>query len=290
MPIDPSRVLNWEFPVSEQVCSARDAMLYALGVGLGADPTDEVELAYLYERQLMVLPTMAAVIGHPGPWYSDPRTGIDWVHVVHGEQALEIHQPLLTGSTFRCETRVVDVEDKGAGRGALVRWQRRLLDVGTGALVATADSTLFCRKDGGFGGSPRPKTEPVVWPQTNPTGSVHQSISSRAGLIYRLSGDFNPVHVDPKVAVDAGFDRPILHGLCTFAHATWAVLREVAGGDASALISVAARFKAPVYPGQELRTDIWREDTTIRFRSYADSDTLVLDSGRIELRKVEAGN
>jgi acyl dehydratase len=290
MPIDATRLLSWEFPVSEHDCSARDAMLYALGAGLGGDPTDVAELAYLYEHQLAVLPTIAAVIGHPGPWYSDPGTGIDWVHVMHGEQALQIHQPIVAGSTFRCETRVVDVEDKGAGRGALVRWQRRLVDAATGAPVATADSTLFCRNDGGFGGVTRQKIEPTPWPPTTPTESVHQHISSRAGLIYRLSGDYNPVHVDPKVAVDAGFDRPILHGLCTFAHATWAVLRHVADGDASALVSVAARFKAPVYPGQELRTDIWQEGTTIRFRSYADTDTLVLDSGHIELRKVEAGN
>jgi acyl dehydratase len=114
---------------------------------------------------------------------------------------------------------------------------------------------------------------------------VQQHISPRAGLIYRLSGDYNPVHVDPQVAIDAGFEQPILHGLCTFAHATWAVLRAVADGDAASLLSVAARFKAPVYPGQDLRTDIWRDGTTVWFRSYAGADTLVLDSGCIELRE-----
>jgi acyl dehydratase len=288
MTIDSDRLLNWEFPVTEHACSARDAMLYALGVGLGTNPTDGTELTYLYERDLAVLPTMAAVICHPGPWYADPGTGIDWVHVVHGEQSLQIHQPLVAASTLRCHTSVVDVEDKGEGRGALVRWQRRLVDAATGEPVATADSTLFCRKDGGFGGSPRPKKVPTPWPEGEPICSVQQHISPRAGLIYRLSGDYNPVHIDPKVALDAGFDRPILHGLCTFAHATWAVLREVADGDASALVSVAARFKAPVYPGQDLRTDLWRDGTTIRFRSYAGADTLVLDSGHIELREGQA--
>jgi acyl dehydratase len=198
---------------------------------------------------------------------------------------LQIHQPLVAESSLRCHTSVVDVEDKGEGRGALVRWQRRLVDAVTGAPVATADSTLFCRKDGGFGGALRSKSAPAPSPSGEPTLSVRQHISMRAGLIYRLSGDYNPVHVDPKVAVDAGFDRPILHGLCTFAHAAWAVLREVADGDASALSSVAARFKAPVYPGQDLHTDIWRDGATIRFRSYADADTLVLEGGHIELRE-----
>jgi acyl dehydratase len=285
MTIDADRLLDWEFPVTEHTCSARDAMLYALGAGLGTDPTDGTELTYLYERDLAVLPTMAAVIGHPGPWYADPATGIDWVHVVHGEQSLQIHQPLVAESTLRCHTSVVDVEDKGEGRGALVRWQRRLVDAATGEPVATADSALFCRKDGGFGGAPRPRSAPAPWPDGAPTFSVQQHISPRAGLIYRLSGDYNPVHIDPKVAIDAGFDRPILHGLCTFAHATWAVLRGVADGDASALVSVAARFKAPVYPGQDLRTDLWRDGCTIRFRSYVGADTLVLDSGHIELRE-----
>jgi acyl dehydratase len=285
MTIDAVRLLDWKFPVSEHTCTARDAMLYALGAGLGADPTDEVELPFVYETNLAVLPTMAAVIGHPGAWYQDPRTGIDWVHVVHGEQSLEIHRPLAPDRTLRCESRVVDVEDKGPNRGALVRWRRRLLDAGTAHPVATADSTLFCRNDGGFGGPQRAKTPLPPWPETSPTTTVCRPISRRAGLIYRLSGDYNPVHADPKVAIEAGFDRPILHGLCTFAHATWSVLREVADGDALALASVGARFKAPVYPGQQLRTDMWRDGSTVLFRCYTDAQTLVLDNGRIELRK-----
>ncbi len=120
MTIDAAKLLDYPFPTSEHSYTARDAMLYALGVGLGSDPTDEAELPYVYERNLTVLPTMAAVIGHPGPWFRDPATGIDWVHVVHGEQSLEIHAPPLhpDNPPLRCETQVVDVEDKGPGRGA----------------------------------------------------------------------------------------------------------------------------------------------------------------------------
>ncbi|PQP16536.1 MULTISPECIES: MaoC/PaaZ C-terminal domain-containing protein [Rhodococcus] len=285
MTIDAAKLLDYPFPTSEHSYTARDAMLYALGVGLGSDPTDEAELPYVYERNLTVLPTMAAVIGHPGPWFRDPATGIDWVHVVHGEQSLEIHAPLHPDNPLRCETQVVDVEDKGPGRGALVRWRRRLFDAQTGALVATSDSTLFCRKDGGFGGPVRPKQPATPWPEGSPTASVESEISPRAALIYRLSGDYNPVHADPKIAVEAGFERPILHGLCTFAHATWSVIRELADGDVGALESVQVRFKAPVFPGQRLRTDMWQDGDTVRFRSFTDDGAvMVLDGGQLELR------
>jgi acyl dehydratase len=285
MTIDAAELLNWRFPVTEHIFTEKDAMLYALGVGLGEDPVDETELPFVYERDLAVLPTLAAVLGHPGPWYSDPATGIDWVHVVHGEQELRLHAPLVPGVLLRCETSVTDVEDKGAGRGALVRWRRRLVAVADRSPVATADSTLFCRKDGGFGGERRPKAAAPEWPSTPPTAVTEQDISPRAALIYRLSGDFNPVHADPKVAAQAGFERPILHGLCTYALATWSVLKELAGGDVSALESVRVRFKAPVLPGQRLRTQMWRDGGRVLFRSSTTgTGQVVLDGGELRLR------
>lgn len=287
MTIDEAAVRNWPFEATTHTVTAKGAMLYALGVGLGGDPTDERELPYVYENDLDVLPTMAAVIGHPGPWYRDPRTGIDWLHVVHGEQSLVMHAPLRAESPLRCETSVTDVEDKGSGRGALVRWRRRLVDTATGTPVATLDSTLFCRNDGGFGGERRPRREPATWPDEPPTAVVRRRISPRAALIYRLSGDLNPVHADPRTAVEAGFERPILHGLCTFALATWSVLRELAAGDASALRSVQARFRAPVLPGQELRTEMWRAADVVRFRcATTETGQVVLDDGLLRLGAV----
>jgi acyl dehydratase len=283
MTIDATALLDWRFPVTEHTFSAKDAMLYALGVGLGSDPTDEAELPYVYERGLAVLPTIAAVIGHPGPWFADPGTGIDWVHVVHGEQALVVHSPLTPDSPMRCETRVTEVEDKGTAKGALVHWRRELVDVAAGTPIATLDSTLFCRKDGGFGGSRRKRQEPPAWPIGEPTAVVEKDISPRAALIYRLSGDLNPIHADPKLAVEAGFDQPILHGLCTFAMATWVVISELADADTAALESVQVRFKAPVLPGQRLRTEMWRNGPRVRFRSYT-GDRMVLDGGSVRLR------
>jgi len=287
MTIDADKLLAWDFPVVELTFTEKDAMLYALGVGLGADPADERELPFVYEDRLAVLPTMSVVLGHPGPWFRDPGTGIDWVQVLHGEQTLVVHGPLRPNRRLRCTTRVVDVEDKGEGRGALVRWAREIHDAATGKLVATLESTLFCRNDGGFGGAQRPKSAAEKWPTTPPTASVVRTISPRAALLYRLSGDLNPIHADPKIAADAGFERPILHGLCTFAIATWSILRALAddGVQVEDLASVAVRFKAPVLPGQSLRTDMWRVGERVRFRSHVDDGRMVLDTGEMQFRR-----
>lgn len=284
MTIDPDTLLAWDFGVTELSYTAKDAILYALGVGLGTDPVDETELRYVYERELAVLPTFAAVLGHPGAWFQDPRTGIDWVHVLHGEQSAAWHAALAPTDTLTCRAEVTDVEDKGPGRGALVRWRRILHRGSDGALMATLDSVLFCRGDGGFGGPPRAKTVAEPWPDTPPALTVTRPVSSRAGLIYRLSGDLNPVHIDPEVARRAGFERPILHGLCTFAIAGWALVSAAAKGDGARLRSMHARFRAPVYPGETLRTEIWPVADGVRFRtSSVERNLVVLDSGAADI-------
>jgi len=202
---------------------------------------------------------------------------------VHGEQSLRVHAPLAPDTPLRCETRVTEVEDKGPGKGALVHWRRELSDAAAATPVATLDSTLFCRNDGGFGGTRRPPQQAPVWPEGPPTAVVERDISPRAALVYRLSGDLNPIHADPKLAVEAGFEQPILHGLCTFAMATWAVVSELADSDVSALESVRVRFKAPVLPGQRLRTEMWRDGGEVRFRSYV-ADRMVLDGGALRVQ------
>jgi acyl dehydratase len=283
--INESELLAWEFPTTTVQYRDIDVMLYALGVGLGADPTDEHDLRFVYEKNLRVLPTIAAVLGHPGPWFQDPRTGIDWVNVVHGEQSLILHMPLAPADSLVCRTRVTDIEDKGEGRGALVSWRRTLHRESTGEHVATLDSVLFCRNNGGFGGERRTRRQALTWPQTLPTAQLDFPVSPRAGLIYRLSGDRNQIHVDPSIAATAGFDKPILHGLCTFAIATYAVIKRFADYDVDRLSSVSARFRAPVFPGETLRTQMWVEgEGCIRFRSVSlDRDLVVLDAGVAEL-------
>lgn len=281
MAINPARLIEWNFPVSEHTITPFDAMLYALGVGLGSNPMDTVDLKYIYEQDMSVLPTMATVIGHPGPWYKDPATGIDWINVVQGEQALEVHSPLVVGTTLLCETSVIDVEDKGPGRGALVRWKRELRNASTGTPVSTVNSTLFCRNDGGFGGERRASEKSPEWMSSIAPSVVESHISTRAALLFRLSGDFNPIHIDPDSALQAGFKQPILHGLCTFAVAIIAIDRKVGDANGQSLESVRARFKAPVTPGQTLRTEYFAEDrNVVRFRSRTiENNELVLDDG-----------
>ncbi|WP_433046326.1 MaoC/PaaZ C-terminal domain-containing protein [Dactylosporangium sp. CS-033363] len=288
MTIDPDTLLGWEFPVLEQAYDERDAILYALGVGLGTDPTDERQLRYLYEDGLRVFPTMGLVLGHPGPWYRDPRAGVDWVRVVHGEQELTVHAPLLPRDRIRCHTRVTGVVDKGPDRGALVFWQREVSRAGTGEPLCTLASTLVCRADGGFGGPAGPvRPRPTV-----PDGPAAQTCdlvtSPRAGLIYRLSGDLNPLHADPAVARAAGFDRPILHGLGTLGVAAHAVLRACLDYEPE-LRGLSARFSAPMFPGETVRTELWPLDDGVAFRCTSlERGAVVIDGGRAELGKVPA--
>ena len=280
MTIELDRLLGWQFPVLEHSYDERDAILYALGIGLGSDPTDTDQLRFLYEEGLQVFPTMGLVLGHPGPWFRDPATGIDWVAVLHGEQEIVFHRPLRARDSVTCLTRVTEVVDKGPGRGALVYWRREVSRTQTGEPLCTMLSTLFCRNDGGFGGPSRPTHPALPSPSGPPDLQVDLPISPRAGLIYRLSGDRNPLHVDPAVAAQAGFDRPILHGLCTFAMAGHALVSSCLGNRPERLGSLRARFSAPVFPGETLRTQIWLEDEELRFRCVSvEREAVVIDRG-----------
>lgn len=280
MTIDPDTLLNWRFPVIEQSYDERDAILYALGIGLGADPTDERQLRFLYEEGLVAFPTLALVLGHPGPWYRDPQTGIDWVRVVQGEQELRLHQPLRPRDRIVCRMRVTGVVDKGPGRPALVHWEREVSRRDTGEPLCTLSSTLVCRNDGGFGGADGPGRPRTAVPD-RPAGTwCDLPTSPRAGLIYRLSGDRNPLHVDPRVARDAGFDRPILHGLCTLGVAAHAILRTFLDYRPERLVGLSGRFSAPMLPGETVRTYLWPEGDTVAFRCVSlDRDLTVIDGG-----------
>lgn len=286
MTMQLERVLAWEFPVTEQRYDERDTILYSLGLGLGADPTDERELRFVYEDRLRAFPTMGCVLGHPGPWFSDPRTGIDWVAVLHGEQEMVIHRPLLPADTVTSRTRVTDVVDKGPGRGALVYWERTVSRTATGEALCTVSSTLFCRNDGGAGGSlSAPRTARPATPTGPPERVVDLRSEPRAALIYRLSGDRNPLHADPSVAREAGFERPVLHGLCTYGMAAHAILRTYLDYDPDLLTRLRVRFSAPVYPGETIRTELWPSESGVAFRCVSvERGVTVIDDGRAEWR------
>lgn len=264
-------VLDWKFEDSEQSYDERDAILYALGLGYGRDPMNEAELRYLYEQHelgLLVVPSLAVVLGGPGAWMRDARSGIDWVKSLHGEQGLVVHAPLPAKARVIGRNRITDIIDKGPGKGTLLLMERDIVDADSGKLLATRTSSSFLRGDGGCGAPPRPQVRPEPVPTRAP--DIVHAIETRpeAALIYRLSGDYNPVHANPTTARKAGFERPILHGLCTFGIACRALLATVCGHDETRLKAMNGRFSAPVYPGETQTVEIWVEaGNRVRFRT-----------------------
>lgn len=285
MAIDYQKLKNWHFPEIEHSYRAQDTILYALGLGFGADPMDRNQLQFVYEESLQALPTMAVVLGSRGSVTRDPASGIDWKQVLHGEQGLTIHQPLPATGTVIGRGFIDEIVDKGAGKGALLYSRRELRDKETGALLATLTSTSFCRGDGGFGGPSGP-TRPVHrLPERAPDLVADIPTLPQAALIYRLSGDYNPLHADPEVAKVAGFDRPILHGLCSFGVAGHALLRMLCDYDPRRLKRMDVRFSSPVFPGETIRTEIWREEAgRIGFRCRVlGRDVVAINNGLAEI-------
>ncbi len=285
MTIVYDKLMALAIPPAVQTYDEKDCMLYALGVGLGHDPVNVDELPFVYEKNLKVLPTMATVLGYAGFWVRDLATGIDWVKVVNGEQGFTLHRPLAGEATVIGRSRIVEVIDKGPGKGALVFTERGITDKVRGQLLATVTQTIFCRGDGGFGGPPRAAPPPHPLPERAPDAVCDLHTRPEAALIYRLSGDRNPLHADPAVARAAGFERPILHGLATFGVAGHAVLKVMCGYDPARLVSFACRFSAPVFPGETIRTEIWRDDDVVSFRArIVERDVIAINNGRAEVR------
>lgn len=285
MAIVYDKLMALDIPPAEQHYTSRDCMLYALGVGLGHDPMNEDELPFVYEKNLKVLPTMATVLGYIGLWAQDRGTGVDRVKIVNGEQGITLHQPLKSDNTVIGRQRVVEVIDKGAGKGALVYSERKVTDKATGDLIATVTQTTFCRADGGFGGPPRQSPEPHAIPTRAPDAVCDLGTRPEAALIYRLSGDRNPLHAEPEFAKKAGYPRPIMHGLGNFGTAGHAVLKTMCGYDPDKLASFACRFSAPVFPGETIRTEMWRDGNVVSFRSkVVERDVVAVSNGRAEVR------
>lgn len=278
--IDYERLKAFPIPEGRQTYSGRDTILYALGIGFGLDDDAESDVPFVYERNLRAFPSMALVLGYPGFWLRDPATGVDWKRILHGEQGLTLHRPLPSSGAVTGKSRVVEIFDKGPGRDALLLSARDIVEDATGDLLATATSTVVIRGAGGFGGPASPKATLPPLPEREPDRTVALPTSRQAAMIYRLSGDLNPLHVDPEVAEAAGFERPILHGLCTFAVALRGL--RLAGTLPELGLRVFARFSAPVYPGETIATDIWDTDTGVMFRARSvERGTVVLTNGTV---------
>jgi len=280
---------NWKFDEVVHSYNRRDTMLYALGIGMGVPATDVQQLRYVYEENLQAVPVMASVLGTPAGWLRDPRTGADYVKLVHGEQDVRLFAPLPAKGEVRAVPRVASITDKGAGKGAVVVVERDLFDAADGTHYARVRQLSFLRGDGGFSaqwGVSDPAPEALPSMEDRPA-DIEVTLPSleQAALIYRLSGDYNPLHADPEVAKAAGFARPILHGLCTFGMAAHAALRTLCDYDASRLKRLAARFTSPVYPGESVRFEIWRNAAgPARLRAQVDArGVTVLNNGVIEV-------
>ena len=236
------------------------------------------------EPELLTLPSMAAVLSPPGFWARHPDAGIDWVRILHGEQAMEIHRPLPAAATVAATAKVTDIVDKGPEKGALLFVERTVTEVETGEALATLRSTTFARGDGGCGGTTETAPAPHPIPDRAPDLACDLATAPNSALIYRLSGDPNPLHASPSVARAAGFDRPILHGLCCWGVAGHAILKSCCGYDPARIRSMALRFSAPVYPGETIRTEMWRDGNIVSFRArVAERDAVVLNNGRAEI-------
>jgi acyl dehydratase len=255
--------------------SENDAMLYALSVGMGADPLDPQELPFVYESNLKLLPSFAAALMLRGPPLS---LGINSQQAVHGEQRLTIHRPLPRAAHLTAVKRIVGVADKGAEKGTLVFVETILAE--SGQPVASLLATIYARADGGGGSGGL--TPPGLPKAPHRSADFDLAIPTRPdqALLYRLTGDRNPLHADPGFAQGAGFPRPILHGLCTYAIACRAVIQTFCNFDPSRILQFDARFSAPVFPGETISVRMWKDGANVHFSAAIESRSVtVLDNG-----------
>lgn len=270
------------FPARTFSYGERETMLYALGIGAGADG-DPADLPFLFEPRLIAFPSQATVIAWDDSWID--TLGLDQRMIVHGEQRITLHRPLPSAATITAQASLAAIVDKGPGKGALLYVETQIADADSAAPLATLLSTVFARGDGGFGGKPTGGIAPHPIPDREPDFHVETTVPRNQALIYRLSGDRNPLHIDPAFAQAAGFDRPILHGLSTYGVAVRSIVKAALNNDPAAVEHVATRFSAPLYPGEAVRTAVWRDPQALAFRMVAVSDgRTVLDHGLLRLR------
>lgn len=279
MPINPDAVGSVATS-QPRSWTSKDCLLYALGVGAGVD-----DLAFTTENSMNIdqraLPTMPVVLAEvAGAWAN--IGSFNPAMLVHGEQRVELLADVPVTGSVVTEAEITAIYDKE--KGAVVEVTGRSSDAETGAPMFNIVMTAFIRGEGGFGGDRGPSGPRHPTPDREPDERVVADTSVDQALIYRLSGDRNPLHSDPSFAQMAGFDRPILHGLCTYGFAGRALLSVVCDGDPSVFGSMDGRFSAPVFPGERLTTEIWTDDDGAMFRTLGQDGRVVLGDGRCERR------
>jgi acyl dehydratase len=283
MPLNYERILAHRAGPLDASYDENRCILYALGIGIGMDPLDLEQIKFVHERELQAFPTFATVLGWPGR-LTDPAFGIDARMVVAASLKVTLHRPLHVRDTLTSDPRIVEIIDKGAGKHAIIQ-SARTLHATDGTSVATVENSSVARGHGGFGGKVTQSPEPPPTPDTPPDESCDLPTPPNLALVFRLMGDENPLHVDPRSAKSSGYDRPILHGAATFGIAAHAVVRLAAGYDPARLKSIEARFSRPVFPGDTIRTEIWRDGGAVSFRCRVPArDEVVLTNGLALLR------
>jgi acyl dehydratase len=263
---------------SESSWGSKDALLYALGVGAGTD-----ELAFVTENSIdveqKVLPTMAVVLSSIAGGLG-ALGDFNWAMLVHGEQGVRLHQPIPVEGRAVSQTEITGIWDKG--KGAVVVLETKSKDATTGEPLFDTMMSAFIRGEGGWGGDRGPSGPRNVPPERAPDHSVTYQTRPDQALLYRLSGDRNPLHSDPRFAELAGFDRPILHGLCTFGFTGRALLYTLCDGDPARFKAIEGRFSSPVYPGEALTVNLWVDGEEAVFQTTGDDGRVVLDAGKCQ--------
>jgi acyl dehydratase len=283
MPIDPEKALAAKFESSESSYGADDVILYHLGIGAGVPQTDANELEYTYEKNLKVLPSFGVVpvFGAMGSLFNTPGMDFNPAMLLHGEQDIEIHRPLPPAAELQSDSRIAGIYDKG--KAALVVIEVATKEKG-GDPLFTNRFSLFLRGEGGFGGDSGPKAGNAA-PDRAPDQVVETKTLPQQALLYRLSGDKNPLHADPEFAKMGGFETPILHGLCSFGIVCKAAVDAALGGDAAKVARYQARFAGVFFPGETMLTSIWKEGGTVYVASKSkERDAPVLSNAALTIR------
>lgn len=262
---------------------ARDTLLFALAIGMGRDPLDPHELKFVYEGEgFVAMPTLAVVVARSMLARSLP---INMAKLLHAEQSLTLYRPMSVSGSVLADTRITQIIDKGADKGALIYSETVARDSADGEPLFTIGMMTIARGDGGFGGPTGPIRPRRVMPQRDPDHIHTTETRVDQALLYRLTGDRNPLHADPLFAKRAGFEKPILHGLCSYAIACRAILVAVCDYDPARIAGCDVRFTSPVYPGDSIETDIWVVEGGAEFRCRVpERGTIVLDGGWCPLR------
>jgi acyl dehydratase len=287
MAISYDHIMSLKSEGTESSYGDRETMLYALGIGFGRDPMNEKELPFVYEgvndpNYLKTVPTMATVLQWGGGAMRD--SGINYLMVVHGEQRVQLHRPLPSAGTIVSDERVIGAFDKGAGKGAVIVTEKTIRLKDSGEKLVTLVSSTFARGDGGFGGPTTGAPEPHPIPERAPDATYTADILADQAFIYALSGDRNPLHRDPKIAKMAGFEKPIIHGLCTYGTTCRAIITNVLDYASETITGYDVRFSSPAYPGETVAVDVWKDGNIVSFRARVPArNVTVINNGKCTL-------